>query len=123
MTNDELIKRLEVATGPDRALEIDIWRQFSPNAKEGFEPLPWLACYTSSIDAALQLVPEGFEWELQRQDDIAFAKLGDPLLYLEGEAKTPAIALCIAALKSRSHQRPDPEGPSQAPSSLKTKEV
>ena len=59
--------------------------------------------YSSSLDAALTLVPEGWEWELTWHTDIATAKLGDPLLYLEGESRSPALSIVIASLKARRH--------------------
>ena len=67
----------------------------------------WLPHYTTSLDAALTLVPEGWEWELEwehstvAETEIARCKMGDPLLFIDPEAATPALALCIAALKAR----------------------
>ena len=34
-------------------------------------------------------------------EPVPYAKLGDPKLYMEGEHKVPAIALCIASLRAR----------------------
>lgn len=64
--------------------------------------------YTTSIDAALSLVPEGWSWfvgKLRRESanpgsaQLLNAK-AEPPEYRECAA-TPALALCIAALKSR----------------------
>lgn len=66
--------------------------------------------YTSSIDAALSLVPE--DWFLDRLGDIAFgepgaigireyiAELHNGADGIEARGSTRAIALCIASLKS-----------------------
>ncbi len=59
--------------------------------------------YTTSSDAALTLVPEGFDWDIcfrgggNRRS--YFATVG---VYKSGDPRpTPALALCIAALKAR----------------------
>lgn len=125
MTIDELIQRLEAATGPSRDLANEVlfacgWTQreigkldnptlyWEPPDKEhdyfrdGDQPNP-----LDSIDAARRLLPDdSWEWSLSWNSGLAFAEVGDPLLYMEGEAKTPAIALCIAALKARAPNPP-----------------
>ncbi len=68
-------------------------------------PIPW---YTTSLDAALTLVPEGwsghlaFETPSPGSDTVASARLfytaEDPRHY--GVAATPALALAIAAMKA-----------------------
>src|SRR4051812_9317972 len=50
-----LLARVEAASGPDRSLEVSLWRSLDDGVA-GREPLPWLKCYTESIDAALALV-------------------------------------------------------------------
>ena len=107
----DLIERLEAATGPDRDLDIAIWRAgLRPDAPATFVPLPWLHNYTSSIDDALTLVPEGWKWSLFSADDRAKAcayivpamgRLPWPEWVEDIHAATPALALCIAALKAR----------------------
>lgn len=65
--------------------------------------------YTASIDAALTLVPEGMEWSVSNRGQIGAKHLsfvgvyGEPMVGSECDtnATTPAIALCIAALKAR----------------------
>jgi hypothetical protein len=71
--------------------------------------------FTASIDAALTLVPEGWVWAVHGPDsgNLAYACLCDrdviqpPEPWLEtyptqeSHAATPAIALCIAALRAR----------------------
>lgn len=61
MTLSELADRVEAATGPDRELDLLIWRVADPvNATDCLDvncakPLPWLHLYTSSLDAAMTL--------------------------------------------------------------------
>ena len=68
-------------------------------------PLVNLPHYTTSIDAALTLVPEG--WVVSHaywgRDKSAFCLTKEVGIYTEGQhaAATPALALCIAALKAR----------------------
>lgn len=129
---DELIARLEKATGPDRELDIAIlyavdigrWKYCENKTAEliaecrskgltgrddacrrsAFFDTPK---YTASLDAAMQLVPEGWFWFLGHLDqtDRRFvatvqerAVVGDPSF--NGFSLAPAIALTIAALKA-----------------------
>ena len=125
MTRDELIAALEKATGADRDLDANIgkvagwlktgWaanRWWAPDvaararkAKKtpgSFGVLPLdLPKFTASIDAAVSLVPNGWEW-------CVYGAGGSDVWLPEGlraqqmtYAATPAIALCIAALKAR----------------------
>lgn len=124
---DELIKRLEAASGPDRELDADIATSLGkPVCKD--DPCNWvikypgaydyrkLPRYTASIDAALTLVPEGLDWFVKHyasaggkygavvtSPEIAARSWGD---YSHDDAATPAIALCIAALRARSAAPP-----------------
>ena len=52
--------------------------------------------YTSSIDAALTLVPEPHDFSIQHSPWSAIVNKK------RGWGRTPALALCIAALKARS---------------------
>jgi hypothetical protein len=97
---DELIAKLEAAAEGSRELDREISvTVFSPDSKEAHS----VGFYTELIDAALTLVPEGYDWELtsfptvraelwQREDD----RRDGPQI-----ASSPALALCIAALKAR----------------------
>jgi hypothetical protein len=112
-----LIERLEKATGPDRALNALIYLDvLNPHmragwtAPNGIGPEGYYARvspdYTGSIDAALTLVPEGFQ---------AYVDTGTPEgahacvwtdypHRISGGARQctqPAIALCTAALRAR----------------------
>lgn len=127
----DLIERLERASGPDRELDGRIWC-----ALNGYVFLEWdgAGCrfraknngwighnnikeWTASLDAALTLVPEGYRWLVgnawkdKHGDCPAMASVvvagdygGRPT-----SAATPALALCIAALKARSASEMDME--------------
>lgn len=114
----DLIARLEKATEPDRELLLDCYeaafndrRDLGPKHLAQFLRLLDAEAWT---DAALTLVPDEHTWEVWRE-------WGGPLSgkpgfrfeaetwakshcnVLKGEHKTsPAIAICIAALKARS---------------------
>lgn len=108
----DLIERLEKAMGPDRELDGAIFCACVPRMAECWphwskqERLNMPPRYTSSIDAALTLVPtidgERLDWLVGFDDDVAIADVSRP----HDERKfqpgsMPAIALCIAALKAR----------------------
>lgn len=99
----ELIERLEGLTGPNFEIEQEIGRLMNPNATR----LSVFPAYTASIDAAMTLVPEGYVWSIN-----TFAEPSRASAYLvrhdncyvrtnEQFCATPAIALCIAALKAK----------------------
>jgi hypothetical protein len=110
MTRDELIAALEAATGPDRALDQAIWAVIA-----GWSyPLVGAAVYdfaqnganyTESVEAAITLVPEGEGWEIDFGPNSTSAK-PDVIWWCasvgieDATASTPAIAVCIAALKA-----------------------
>lgn len=122
----ELIARLEAATGADRVLDGDIWRAVNGwNEKDGirFEDAPLAIWYrrdpedsvayegppdfTASIDAALTLVPAGCSWILDSDAGTTVARCRRPEWGTWAKRRqaranfvgaTPAIALCIAAL-------------------------
>jgi hypothetical protein len=58
--------------------------------------------YTTSIDAALTLVPEGTEWILETVPEEGGYGAGVGESMWNSFALTPALAICIAALKARS---------------------
>lgn len=115
-----IIERLEGATA-GRRLDCDIWRQVKEiNIEDEFwETVVQTNCegrgdiphYTTSIDAALTLVPEGASWIINstsRDGSVyvrCFPKMGFVKWAIESpffSIKSPAIALCIAALRARS---------------------
>jgi len=109
-----LIERLEAAPEGNRELDAELYTALWPQgvyeaphtAEDCFERTP---PYTTSLDAALTLIdkekfpilvlqgmgPAGFYARVGMRDVSVAA------LYGEGVAPTPALALCIAALKAR----------------------
>jgi len=125
-----IIEKLKAATGPDRELDGLIWeatttdkmywsihRHFNGDCCLRYYPGPPgpedspLLRYTSSIDAALTLVPANHWWSLLSGEDedgvmtppsaivAPFEKFAPSCEIYPGA--TPAIALCIAALEAR----------------------
>ena len=103
----ELIERLEKATGPDRELDEAVERAIFDEGKEWRSAhLPY---FTASLDAALTLVPEGYRWLVGNAwkdkhgscPAMATVALAGDYGTRPTSAATPAIALCIAALKAR----------------------
>lgn len=122
MTRDELIARLEAATGPDRELDRAIamslgWRHDPHDGPYGTWTAPdgtrhtTFNEWTASIDAALTLVPEGMDWLIcsRRRNfrDGYYVHIMDGDVNRDGHSAgeawhlAPAVALCIAALKAR----------------------
>lgn len=112
MTIQEIITLLEAATGPDRDLDlavaIAVWgrpgrlvMRHNDETGQNEEYTHWH--YTSSIDAAWTLVPEGFRWSCGFSKHVPHnAQVWTGTGYYEGECDSDrAIALCIAALKAR----------------------
>lgn len=118
MTRAELIAALEKADGPSVELDKRVfalvngreWCQPLFEIHELSEPLPE---FTSSIDAALPLVPGGFLWGVgtirfgDDQGRRAYAAncrregyIGPETPIVGALGETPAIALCIAALRA-----------------------
>lgn len=101
MTHEELIERLEKAEGPDTCLDELIWFVAEPSEYHRVFIPP---AYTSSIDAALTLVPVGCDWDVGhiRDNGCATACVMWYLGWVESaKAPTPALALVIASLKAR----------------------
>lgn len=110
----DLIVRLEKAEGPDRDLDIDIAKACLPEHHSGRWGRINTPEFTRSIDAALTLVPEGWAVNnmFQRQDDrwrcALYKKSGGAPKDSHVTAEwtpTPAIALCIPALKAQEAQQ------------------
>lgn len=122
-----LIERLEKATGASRELDVEIGRAyvalhgyptdrdlyapwedkgFNRNSKwcwQGYNDLPF---FTSSLDAAMTLVPEGWFITASRHSDGWYVAVAPHSTCPQserflGSQKPAAIALCIAALKAR----------------------
>jgi len=116
MTTPDLLTRLEKATGPDRELDEDLARELgwetvmqwnglvwkSPSGNTGYTP----PRFSSSIDEALSLVPEGaIKWSVSGGLDGMWGATVDMgvvgLICADFKGHTPALALCIAALRAR----------------------
>lgn len=123
-----IIEKLERAEGPSRELDSAIhyevrrepdmegrqivggsWRpDYGDSWGIWYEAPP----YTRSIDAALTLVPEGWQWTVSGRGTLpktlsnqATLQRGEKPYYdseeVDVSAATPTLALCIAALKAR----------------------
>jgi hypothetical protein len=134
----ELAKRVEALDGPCRETDVAIglgidWahrsmgctlRQFhalgesvpemAADAERQTSILLQLPRYTASLDAAMTLVPEGWQyWEVRMKrigtdDPAAVAEIsrmtGDDVDYENGFAVTPALALTAAAIRALAAQ-------------------
>lgn len=124
----DLIARLEKASGPDRELANEVllacgwkineygdegptrsieWVNPDPNGidyLDGGQPDP-----TTSIDAAVTLVPDGYGWAVNSDRGRCCANYRHQVTGAKPDfptsAATPAIALCIAALRARAEGR------------------
>ena len=104
MNREELLKladRCEQADGPSYALECDIAKALNPN----FTRMTVPKNYTTSIDAAMQLVPEGMIWlELRHFSDgdwgCNLCLLGMKVDGVKGVARTKELALCAGDLRA-----------------------
>jgi hypothetical protein len=110
VTPDELIAALNCAPEGSRELDGEIhflvmqpgWdRDPPPGAVEQFKRTAYL--YTQSVDVALRLVPEGFTCQLT----IGVVRWAASAILQKGAvkypalAKTPALAVCSAAMQAR----------------------
>lgn len=119
----ELIARLEKATGPDRELDEAIVKALYPESIVAIycvgdeeptvfhaEPLVRnkreLPHFTSSLDAAMTLVPADCEWEAgsAKLIDAHWARLVSAAEEYKAKSTTAPLALCIAALKAQKTQ-------------------
>lgn len=67
----------------------------------------WFPPYTTSIDASLTLVTEGWSWSVATSENrlhpvVILGRSCPTNAQVAQDAATPALAICIAALKSRS---------------------
>jgi len=79
-----------------------------PKRNKGYlDPAQFVPRYTDSIDAAMTLVPEGWGRMFNQSENglhcnVCLARSYPTNAVVYSEAATPAIALCIAALRARS---------------------
>lgn len=129
----KLAERVEALSGPDREVEARIWcalngkkyvghwREYDgPNTRvEYIEPpkrtplasstvaLRW----TASLDAAMTLVPKGWAWSVLDRRTTGYSKPNgqcwtkEDRSTLHGDAATPALALCAAALRALAKEK------------------
>jgi hypothetical protein len=95
-----LIERVEQATGADRRLDGDI------ETALGWPFAPWTGDarpFTSSLDAAASLVPDGWSWSVDTHNKAGPIAICEPArgVFCRSEASTPALALTAAALRAR----------------------
>jgi len=117
---DDLIQRMETATEGSRELDAAIYRLLYSGKlvdllrRSGVTDMEYCPDYTTSLDAALTLVPEGYRlYNLSDQLDDRrgrwFAGIANdvppivnpPATSYMAHAPSPPLALCIAALKAR----------------------
>lgn len=111
----DLIARLETTKEGSRELDaaIDIYVTGGSSADlayvlEDVERTLGPKHYTTSLDAALTLVPKEYagNWDLKwRNKASCRAELYRPSYQVDGLAATPALALCIASLRAREEGR------------------
>lgn len=125
MTHDtELLAALEAATGPSRELDAEIalaagWENHVPygSSPHGWWQEPgseqWVmtpSTFTSSLDAALTLVPEGWDAIIytssprnrERPQVELYRLVRKPQgIQIRVQAATLSLALCIAAIRAR----------------------
>lgn len=117
MSND-LIERLETAEGPSRDLDAEIFVQVTPGVLDagridcigglvGWWPrdAPYQSArevpkYTSSLDAALTLIPDELTWYVDAGCFSCIWRVSDRK-HFGARAASPTLALCAAALKAR----------------------
>lgn len=107
----ELAARCEAATGPDRELDLAIAEALRlPRQRNGSVNIS--APFTASLDAAVTLVLEGWDWSVgiikgdgsfpPAEANVSPNYQPFPVdLDLNADAQTPALALCAAALRAR----------------------
>lgn len=116
----DLITRLEAASVGSRELDREIAAQVgtiepahteicrNPEDRCYNEYPEWWPNYTTSLDAAVTLVPEGYLWRVWNLPGGTFrAEVGEDMEAMEAggwirDAAMPALALSAASLKARS---------------------
>ncbi len=114
-----LAERCEAASRADRAIDHDIALFVGAKASNGV--LNIAPRYTASIDAALTLVPVGMGWTAGWGQVLPNEPMGGAIVVRNarfigydanydavafGEATTPALALCAAAIRARATEKP-----------------
>lgn len=120
MSRDDLIARLEAATGPDRELDAAIQMAVGGRIRSDGVPV-WdghfigVGAYTSDVNAAMKLVPPDCWQEIKGPRKYLNIPHPVPNVWsayiakwnhegdVMGWGATPALAICIASLKARNH--------------------
>lgn len=103
----QLIPRLESATQGSRELDLEIARlmgvvvmRHNRETGRNEEYTHWH--YTTNLQDALALIPDGFAWRVKATNIEGAMEYSGQVNYEKPSyAPTPALALCIAALKAR----------------------
>lgn len=123
MTSNTIADRVEASAGPSRELDEAIIDHFGWRNDFGF-PLPpnfvGVPIYTSSLDAAMSLVPEGWSfsvgdlrgydppmWRAHLRDHRteSLSKDGHSVVWVKGNTiHGPALALTASALRARARR-------------------
>lgn len=87
---------------PSRSVDVMIWCALPSDGGDRSD-IWYTPKFTASLDAAASLIPEGFDWILERTNDglTIGARVGHNDPDRTSWGATPAIALCIAALRAR----------------------
>ena len=96
----KLAERVESLTGPDRGVDRAIW--YALQDQMSGDPVHGPR-FTADLDAAMSLVPEGWDFAVATERGCAIAGLirrGNHKS-ATSEAATPALALTAAALRAR----------------------
>lgn len=101
---DDLISRLVAATAGSRELDYAIWAIGDPVQFDRCMGANLSPCYTTSLDAAMTLVPEGWRFiRLERMRDSIFSaeiESYDGMESWYGNHHNMRLALCIACLRT-----------------------
>jgi len=110
----DLIAKLQEAPCGNPALDFWVWWWGQEAGPRGGEPEEHFADerilsaaapqYSSNLDIAARLVPEGYHWRLERHNGRYVASVVSPWGDLDAqliEARDAALALCAAALRCR----------------------
>lgn len=122
-----LAERVEALTGPDREVDAEIFLLQWPgyHIQTDCEPFPdevqpgriqeaggfgyrTAPSYTAALDAAMSLVPEGWDVDIEVRQSFAhvFMENDEALEAEANNAATPALALTAAALRAIAAQQP-----------------
>lgn len=131
----KLAERVEALSGPDRGVDVEIFRVIGAPAPFQFMnklialeyndiEQAYFArvtddmqvryappAYTASLDAAMTLVPKGWAWSVLDRRTTGYSKPNgqcwtkEDRSTLHGDAATPALALCAAALRALAKEK------------------